>query len=90
MLLSVELCSLTFQRGDFGVANMVASGLFGDGSAAAVVVGAERPEPGPRVVATRSVLYPDSERVMGWDRAAWQRLTGIATLGSNLPALVPG
>ena len=67
VLLSVELCSLTFQRGDFGVANMVASGLFGDGSAAAVVVGAERPEPGPRVVATRSVLYPDSERVMGWD-----------------------
>lgn len=30
------------------------------------------------------------ERVMGWDRAAWQRLTGITTLGSNLPALVPG
>lgn len=30
------------------------------------------------------------ERVMGWDRAAWQRLTGIATLGSALPPLVPG
>lgn len=30
------------------------------------------------------------ERVMGWDRAAWQRLTGIATLGGSLPPLVPG
>ncbi|MGH0032467.1 MAG: type III polyketide synthase [Myxococcota bacterium] len=67
VLLSVELCSLTFQRGDFSIPNVVASGLFGDGSAAAVVVGAERPEPGPRVVATRSVMYPDTERVMGWD-----------------------
>lgn len=30
------------------------------------------------------------ERVMGWDRAGWQRLTGIGTLGSALPPLVPG
>ena len=30
------------------------------------------------------------ERVMGWDRAGWQRLTGINTLGSALPPLVPG
>ena len=30
------------------------------------------------------------ERVMGWDRAAWQRLTGMAALGSALPPLVPG
>jgi hypothetical protein len=30
------------------------------------------------------------ERVMGWDRAAWQRLTGVATIGSALPPLVPG
>jgi alkylresorcinol/alkylpyrone synthase len=67
LLVSVELCSLTLQRGDLSIANVVASGLFGDGSAAALVVGSERDEPGPRVVATRSVLYPDKERVMGWD-----------------------
>lgn len=30
------------------------------------------------------------ERVMGWDRAAWQRLTGIGSLGKDLPPLVPG
>lgn len=67
VLLSVELCSLTFQRGDCSIPNVVASGLFGDGSAAAIVVGAERAEPGPRVGATRSILYPDTQRVMGWD-----------------------
>ena len=30
------------------------------------------------------------ERVVGWDRAGWQRFTGIATLGAALPPLVPG
>ncbi len=67
VLLSVELCSLTLQRGDLSIANLIASGLFGDGAAAAVVVGAERAAGGPEVVATRSIFYPDSERVMGWD-----------------------
>jgi len=67
ILLSVELCSLTLQLGDQSVANMIATGLFGDGAAAVVVVGAERAEPGPQIVATRSIFYPDSERVMGWD-----------------------
>lgn len=71
VLLSVELCSLTLQRADLSVPNLIASGLFGDGAAAAVVVGAQRElaaaRRGPRVVATRSIFYPDSERVMGWD-----------------------
>ncbi len=30
------------------------------------------------------------ERVMGWDREGWQRLTGIRDLGKDLPALRPG
>lgn len=30
------------------------------------------------------------ERVVGWDRAAWQRLTGIAGLGAALPPMQPG
>ena len=42
VLLSVELCSLTLQRQDLSIPNLIASGLFGDGAAAAVVVGAER------------------------------------------------
>jgi len=67
VLLSVELCSLTLQRQDLSIANLIASGLFGDGAAAAVVTGADRPASGPEVVATRSIFYPNSERVMGWD-----------------------
>ena len=67
VLLSVELCSLTLQRDDLSVENLIGSGLFGDGAAAAVLVGEERPSQGPRVVASRSSFYPDTERVMGWD-----------------------
>jgi len=68
VLLSVELCSLTLQRQDLSIPNLISSGLFGDGAAAVVMVGAERQvDRGPRVLSTRSVFYPDSERVMGWD-----------------------
>ena len=74
VLLSVELCSLTVQRDDPSTANLVASGLFGDGAAAVVLVGARRADAlglaGPRVLASRSRLYPDTERVMGWDVGA--------------------
>lgn len=69
VLLSVELCSLTVQRDDLSTPNIVASGLFGDGAAAVVMVGANRAQgrPGPTVLASRSRLYPDSQRTMGWD-----------------------
>lgn len=81
VLLSVELCSLTLQRDDVSMANLIASGLFGDGAAAAVLVGAERETdgasrrngasapngaPAPEILATRSVFYPDTEEMMGW------------------------
>ncbi len=72
VLLSVELCSLTLQPQDLSIPNLIASGLFGDGAAAVAMVGEGRAAAcggaaGPTVVATRSVFYPDSERVMGWD-----------------------
>ncbi|HWM90473.1 MAG TPA: 3-oxoacyl-[acyl-carrier-protein] synthase III C-terminal domain-containing protein [Thermoanaerobaculia bacterium] len=67
VLLSVELCSLTLQSEDLSIPNLIATGLFGDGAAAAMVVGDGRPADGPEIVATRSIFYPDSERVMGWD-----------------------
>jgi alkylresorcinol/alkylpyrone synthase len=66
-LLSVELCSLTLQRDDLSVPNLIASGLFGDGGAAAILVGSERAAAGPRIVDSRSVFYPHSEDVMGWE-----------------------
>ncbi len=71
VLLSVELCSLTIQRQDRSIPNLVASGLFGDGAAAVVGVGSMRAATqgivGPEVIDTRSHLYPDTTRTMGWD-----------------------
>ena len=65
--LSVELCSLTWQRHDTSVANLIACGLFGDGAAAAIVSGDRRQGgDGPEIVAARSSFYPDTEEVMGW------------------------
>lgn len=83
VLVSVELCSLTLQRDDDSTANLVASGLFGDGAAAVVLAGAERTVPhgaspavrrtwqrAPHVVGSRSVLYPGSADALGWQVGA--------------------
>ncbi len=66
-LLSVELCSLTLQRSDISMAHLISALLFGDGSAAAVVTGDDVESQGPEILATKSVFYPNTERVMGWD-----------------------
>lgn len=86
LLLAVELCSLTVQRDDPSAANLVASGLFGDGAAAVVLGGDERAAGGPlEVVASRSRLYPDTHRAMGWDL----RDGGLTiVLGAEVPDLV--
>ncbi len=74
VLLSVELCSLTWQRKDLSIANMISTGLFGDGAAAVIVAGDRVKLPlregqlaGPTVVATASSFYPNTEDAMGWD-----------------------
>src|SRR5499427_5563749 len=77
-LLSIELCSLTLQRDDLSMAHLISALLFGDGAAATIVVGSEmkwngsngngsKPVKGPEIVATKSIFYPNTERVMGWD-----------------------
>src|SRR5271167_2019830 len=66
-LLSIELCSLTLQRDDLSMAHLISALLFGDGAAATVIFGSELESKGPQILATKSILYPNSERVMGWD-----------------------
>jgi alkylresorcinol/alkylpyrone synthase len=70
VLVAVELCSLVPKRNP-SMATVVGSSLFGDGAAAVVIVGDRRAERmtagGPEVLDSRSHLYPDSERTMGWD-----------------------
>jgi alkylresorcinol/alkylpyrone synthase len=73
-LLSVELCTLTVPVTGVTTADMVVSGLFGDGAAAVVATGGgpesggEAPRPGrpPQILATRSEVYPDSGDALGW------------------------
>ncbi|HYM06271.1 MAG TPA: 3-oxoacyl-[acyl-carrier-protein] synthase III C-terminal domain-containing protein [Terriglobales bacterium] len=72
VILAVELCSLTLQREDMSMANLISSGLFGDGAAAVIVAGSEcglngSKISGPRILDTRSVFYPGTEEMMGWE-----------------------
>ncbi len=66
-LLAVELCSLTVQRQDNSIPNLVASSLFGDGAGVVIATGADWAAAGPKVLATRSRTYPDTENVLGWN-----------------------
>ncbi|HEX6922688.1 MAG TPA: 3-oxoacyl-[acyl-carrier-protein] synthase III C-terminal domain-containing protein [Bacillales bacterium] len=74
LVLSEELCSLTFQPGDSSKSNLVGTSLFADGAACALLAGDESPllsHSGsgirPSVLGTQSTLMPESEDVMGWD-----------------------
>jgi alkylresorcinol/alkylpyrone synthase len=74
LLVSVELCSLTLQKKDLSIPAIVSAALFGDGAAAVVGVGTSEDrtfenglQSGPLVLASRSVFYPNTESVMGWD-----------------------
>lgn len=73
LVLSVELCSLTFQRNDLSKSNLIGTSLFADGVACALVCGDDsyssdfRKKPtSPSIIATQSTLMPNSLDVMGW------------------------
>jgi alkylresorcinol/alkylpyrone synthase len=70
-LISIELCSLTYPGYKPSLAGMVGSALFADGAGAVVAVGERRAEQigagGPEILDSRSHLYPDSLRTMGYD-----------------------
>jgi alkylresorcinol/alkylpyrone synthase len=91
VLLSVELCSMTFPAVTPDIAGLVGTALFGDGAAAVVAVGERRAQSmaaavdGPSVLDSRSHLYPDSSRTMGWDVGA----TGLKlVLSPDVPEMV--
>lgn len=70
IVLALELSSLTFQRWDFSAANVVSTAIFGDGAAAAILVGADHPAAGRRRLArirrTESYFFPGTTHLMGF------------------------
>jgi alkylresorcinol/alkylpyrone synthase len=69
LLLVVELCTLTFRGHDRSKSNLVATALFGDGAAAAVITCPEEggADGAPRLGPWGEHTWPDSLDVMGWD-----------------------
>ena len=71
LVLSIELPSLTYQKQDLSMTNLVATSIFGDGAAAAVVRGARAPggaaRPGPVMIDSMTHLYPASQYLMGFE-----------------------
>lgn len=74
LVLSVELCSLTFQHDDKSKSNLVGTSLFADGVGCALICGDEsdlikHSKLGaiPAIFDTMSTLMPNSEDVMGWN-----------------------
>ncbi|MEM7445762.1 MAG: type III polyketide synthase, partial [Pseudomonadota bacterium] len=65
LLLVVELCSLAFRLDDATKAGIVATALFADGAAAAVIRAGENDD-GPNVVAWGEHCWPDTLNIMGW------------------------
>jgi alkylresorcinol/alkylpyrone synthase len=70
LVIAVELPSLSMQRADLSPANLVATALFGDGAAAAVLAGGEAADEGTGTVAileTLSHIWPRSTYALGFD-----------------------
>ena len=70
LLLALEFSSLTFQRWDRSATNVVSSAIFGDGGAAAVLVGPHHPAAARGLVRVKdggSLFFPDTTHLMGFE-----------------------
>jgi len=67
LFIAVEICTVTFQKGDPSKSNIVGTSLFADG-AAAVVMSPEHDGGGRLAIrGGHSVVFPGTEDIMGWD-----------------------
>ncbi|HEX4302067.1 MAG TPA: type III polyketide synthase [Rhizomicrobium sp.] len=64
LFLVVELCALTFRKNDTSKSNIVATALFGDGAAGAILSTAGD---GPALGPGGEYTWPNSLGIMGWD-----------------------
>lgn len=83
LFLVIELCAISFRRDDVSKSNIVATALFGDGAAAAVLD--SREGDGVAIASSGEYLFEDSLDVMGWEVAE----DGLKAIFSrDIPALV--
>ena len=86
LLLVAELCGLTFRNSDASKSNIIATALFGDGAAAALVT-CDRDARGPELAGWGEYTWPDTLDVMGWRVEE----DGFGVLFSrDIPAIVRG
>jgi alkylresorcinol/alkylpyrone synthase len=67
LIVCLELPSLTLQLGDTRRANLVSAAIFGDGCAAAIVSNDTPTADGYELLGSRSILFPNSQDVMGFE-----------------------
>jgi alkylresorcinol/alkylpyrone synthase len=65
LMVTIETCSISIRLDSDDPAAVVATALFGDGAAAAVVAGGEHSL--ARIAGSAEKLWPDTRRIMGWD-----------------------
>jgi alkylresorcinol/alkylpyrone synthase len=65
LFVTVETCSISIRLDSDDPAAVVATALFGDGAAAAVVTSGEHSL--ARITGSAEKLWPDTQRIMGWD-----------------------
>ncbi len=82
LFLVVELCALTFRKDDISKSNIVATALFGDGAAGAIL---STEGAGPDIGAGGEHTWPNSLDIMGWEVEE----DGLkARFAQSIPALV--
>ncbi|HXT95183.1 MAG TPA: 3-oxoacyl-[acyl-carrier-protein] synthase III C-terminal domain-containing protein [Polyangia bacterium] len=93
LVVAVELPSLSIQRADVSLANLVSTALFGDGAAAALLEGGVRGEARPaasggvRVLETLAHIFPQSTYALGFDLED----DGFhSVLSKDVPGLIKG
>jgi alkylresorcinol/alkylpyrone synthase len=65
LMVTVETCSISIRLDSDDPAAVVATAIFGDGAAAAVVAGGEHSI--ARIAGSAERIWPDTLRIMGWD-----------------------
>ena len=67
LLIALELCSLSYDCSQFGKKDMIATALFADGCAAAVLSGKSDKESMPSFRAFDQKTWPGTREMMGWE-----------------------